>query len=277
MTEPKETALSASGIRIARILTILLVTLLAVNFGLVARAVSTPARRTSAAPQAGAPSAAFPQSPMSLATPRTTETADPSLPRLVASSAEASVEIVAAAPGVQWDDAEREAHVIPEPAELGAPAAAPVFVADAKAIAIGDVGLPEAPVDPPPEAPREVPRATMPPAAATLPPAAIPPLPVAIPRNVLILVNPPDSGGVIHYAIEDAVVSLLPGEYQQLDDARERRIRFHKGDDFGEAQHRLQRGWHMFLVGEMGWELRPADDNLARRLLNSCRPLDAER
>ena len=72
--------------------------------------------------------------------------------------------------------------------------------------------------------------------------AAVSPAPTALPSNVLILVNPPVSGGVIHYAIEDVVVSLQPGEYQQLDDVRERRIRFHKGDDFGEAEHRLQRG-----------------------------------
>jgi len=265
MTEPKEHALSESGLRIARIWTILLVTLLAVNFGLVAMAVSTPVRRTSAAPQVGDPSAVAPQSPVQLATPQTTETADPSPPQLVNPSTDAIAEIVANAQAVLWEDAEREAHVIPEPAELDAPVAAPVPVAEANGTPIANVApTVETPVAPP-ATPGEVPQATTPPALA------------ALPQNVLILVNPPNSGGVIHYALDDSVISLLPGEYQELDDVRERRIRFHKGNDFGEAELRLQRGTHLFAVGEMGWELRPADDNFARRLLNICRPMAAEK
>jgi hypothetical protein len=245
---------------------ILLVMLLAVNFGLVAMAVTRPVRRTSAVPPVDVPVAAASPSPMHLPVPETTENAEPSLPLLVAAPADAIVEVAATAPAVPWEDAEREAHVIPEPAELDAPVAAPVQVADSKGIAIASVApTVEAPADPPPAAPDDVPQ------------AAASPAPTALPRNVLFLMNPPNSGGVIHYAIEDVVVSLQPGEYQQLDDVRERRIRFHKGDDFGEVEHRLQRGTHLFAVGEMGWELRPADDNLARRLLNTCRPLAAEK
>src|SRR5262249_18015198 len=120
--------------------------------------------------------------------------------------------------------------------------------------------------------------------------------PVVAPPSALILVNPPSSGGPIHYVVDDQVFSLLPGEYHRLGTDAQRRIRFHRGDDFGDADLRLQQGTHQFIVSGQGWELQPADPplkgeppisagggrggnlppaeaNLADRLLKICRPL----
>ena len=111
------------------------------------------------------------------------------------------------------------------------------------------------------------------------PPAAAPatevegPLPEqeADPCRGLTLVNPPMSGGVVHFVVDGVVCSLQPGEYQQLAALGQRRIQFHRGDDFGDADYRLCSGAFLFQVEEDGWELWPTEDSDAHRLLQICR------
>lgn len=71
----------------------------------------------------------------------------------------------------------------------------------------------------------------------------------------VLLMNPPDSGGVIHYVVDGATYSLHPGQMHQLDGEHSRRVEFHRGSAFGDASHVLSPGKYVFRVTENGWSL----------------------
>jgi hypothetical protein len=107
-------------------------------------------------------------------------------------------------------------------------------------------------------------------------PAEPAPPPGELPRNelpALVIVNPPQSGGAVHFAIDGIVITLLPGEYHRVHGKESRRVEYHRGDDFDYAQHELAAGTHQFQVGETGWTLVLVDPAKAIRLIETCRPI----
>jgi hypothetical protein len=100
--------------------------------------------------------------------------------------------------------------------------------------------------------------------------------PPLLPRNELpslVIVNPPQSGGPIHFAIDGTVCTLLPGEYHRLPVAESRHVEYHRGDEFDYAQHELTEGVHQFTVGETGWTLILVERDKATRLIETCRAI----
>lgn len=107
-------------------------------------------------------------------------------------------------------------------------------------------------------------------------PAPTQPTPVELPRNelpALVIVNPPQSGGPVHLAIDGIVITLLPGEYHRVNGKESRRVEYHRGDDFDYAQHELAEGTHQFQVGDTGWTLVLVEPAKATRLIETCRPI----
>jgi len=245
MSEPFADDRSSSGIRTTRLLTILLITLLVINFGLVALALH--------APSPPAPTSILLSGPISHS---------PQVP-VPSQVAEAEVAGALETPAAPWDEFDIQAHIVPDSADLEPLVAVPASQADVTA---------KSPIMPPEQANDSLPAATSSPPIAT---PSLPPEPatVVVRPTGLFLMNPPSSGGPVHYVVADEVFSLLPGEYHRLDADVQRRIRFHRGDDFGDADHQLQQGTYQFIVGDSGWELQPADEPLADRLLTICRPL----
>ena len=83
---------------------------------------------------------------------------------------------------------------------------------------------------------------------------------------VLCLVNPSHTGGEVRYTVDGTIFSLRPGEYHELPRGAERRIEFHRGDDFGYAQLALREGIYVFAVGSGGWSLEPGEGVLISSL-----------
>jgi hypothetical protein len=135
--------------------------------------------------------------------------------------------------------------------------------------------------DPPPATPVVVdsPPSDPPPASDPPSPATVAPLPVvAAPHNAvppaldsLIVANPPDIGGAVHFTVNGVVHTLAPGDYVEFAGRSERLIEYHRGDDFGYAKHKLLGGAHTFALGPIGWTLQPLDPEEARELLCVCR------
>jgi hypothetical protein len=93
-------------------------------------------------------------------------------------------------------------------------------------------------------------------------------------RGSLILINPPATRGVVNFVVDGQVFRLAPGEYLRLPASALRRVRFHRGDDFGDADHGCQLGAFGFEVTEQGWTLEEVDHEAAARLLKVCSPVD---
>jgi hypothetical protein len=77
----------------------------------------------------------------------------------------------------------------------------------------------------------------------------------APPSQGLVLLNPQETGGSVSYLLNGQVQSLRPGQKQELPGAQSWRIQFHRGDDFGNAEHTLTSGTYAFRVSKQGWEL----------------------
>lgn len=102
------------------------------------------------------------------------------------------------------------------------------------------------------------------------------PAPAELPRNelpALVIVNPPQSGGAVHLAIDGIVITLLPGEYHRVNGKESRRVEYHRGDDFDYAEHNLAEGTHQFQISDTGWTLVLVERNKASRLIETCRPI----
>jgi hypothetical protein len=94
-----------------------------------------------------------------------------------------------------------------------------------------------------------------------------------IPRDVLIVINPPTTGGMVHFLLDGAVVSLAPGELARVLAKGSRLVQFHRGDDFGNEELRAESGVFAFAVSDRGWTLAEAEDRVAADLLQICRPV----
>jgi hypothetical protein len=134
--------------------------------------------------------------------------------------------------------------------------------------------------DPPPapngaESPAADPMQPIDPLTTPQPPAAPPPVNgVPFATDSLIVVNPPTTGGAVHFAVDGVVHRLDAGEFAEFAELvgrRERQIEFHRGDDFGYARHQFASGALAFGVGEAGWTLTPLDPAAVRELLSTCR------
>jgi hypothetical protein len=80
----------------------------------------------------------------------------------------------------------------------------------------------------------------------------------------LVLFNPPETGGPVHFLVDGRPYSLAPGARSQLAGDRPRRIRFDRGEDFGEAVRELSAGDFEFRVTEKGWRLEAAASRRTR-------------
>jgi hypothetical protein len=95
----------------------------------------------------------------------------------------------------------------------------------------------------------------------TAEPATTPPTSEATPEvktaqsTRVLLRNPPESGGVIHYLVDGAAFSLHPGQMHELDGERAPRVEFHRGAHFGDVVQSLSPGTYVFQVGQEGWNL----------------------
>ncbi len=74
------------------------------------------------------------------------------------------------------------------------------------------------------------------------------------------LLNPPDSDCEIRFLVDGEIQSLHPGESRQLAAEFPLLVQFHRGDDFGDAEHLLQGGVFEFRVNSKGWELQQVDE-----------------
>ena len=93
-----------------------------------------------------------------------------------------------------------------------------------------------------------------------------PALPAKAVPCLLRLANPSETGGVVYYAVDGESFSLNPGDYHELSPGKERRIEFHRGEDFGYANFELQAGDYLFSVGDAGWDLTPVKMELGSSL-----------
>jgi len=80
-------------------------------------------------------------------------------------------------------------------------------------------------------------------------------------ESELVITNPSEWGVPVHFAINDEIYTLNPGESRNLDVGQFQRVHFHRGEDFGDAEYLLSRGDYKFHVTENGWAL-VARDNL---------------
>ncbi len=172
---------------------------------------------------------------------------------------------------------------VPLPSQASEQRPAKAQPVERPAIADPPAGPPQ-PADPAPPNPSPKTKSSEPPLATPAPPVDVPPAkappepPAAPPLNVvpiasesLILVNPPTTGGEVHFAVEGVVYRLEAGEFCELAGRRERRIEFHRGEEFGYANHQFAGGALAFSVGETGWTLTQLESAAARELLSTCR------
>jgi hypothetical protein len=93
-------------------------------------------------------------------------------------------------------------------------------------------------------------------------PSAQPKQPTAPPELAppkLVLTNPLENAGPIHYLLDDRVCTLEAGESQVLRAGRPRRVRFDRGDGLQAASRTLTEGQFQFIVTSgQGWQLVPA-------------------
>ena len=93
------------------------------------------------------------------------------------------------------------------------------------------------------------------------------------PQSAVVIINPPTTGGVVHFTVDGTVISLLPAEYHRLDGGRDRHVVFHRGDDREDCQRVISEGVYVFDVGDLGWELTQPTTDVANRLLSTCRAI----
>ena len=93
------------------------------------------------------------------------------------------------------------------------------------------------------------------------------------PDERIVIINPPGTGGVVHYMIDGTSMSLMPGEYAQLESNGARRVDFHRGGDLSDTQLRMESGAYIFSVSQAGWELLPTSTAECERLMVVCRSI----
>ena len=74
----------------------------------------------------------------------------------------------------------------------------------------------------------------------------------------LIILNPHETGGAVHFLVDDQFVSLEAGEYRRISTDTSRRVVYHKGDEFENVALSLEAGVFTFSVTAEGWQLDPA-------------------
>lgn len=82
-------------------------------------------------------------------------------------------------------------------------------------------------------------------------------------RGWIRLVNPIQTGGTVHYAVDGIQFSLRPGERHEIPQGQAPEIEFHRGDDFGFTKVVLQEGDYVFTVGRTGWNLAPTKRDIS--------------
>jgi hypothetical protein len=96
---------------------------------------------------------------------------------------------------------------------------------------------------------------------------------VASLTDTLVIINPPGTGGVVHYVLDEKTISLQPGEYFQIPSGEQRRVNFHRGGDLSDVELNVEAGAYVFSVSDAGWELSPAAAAVCSRLLTICRQI----
>jgi hypothetical protein len=99
-----------------------------------------------------------------------------------------------------------------------------------------------------PANPTDVPAPGIPPTVD--PPAVVAPL-------TALLINPPETGGAVHFLVDERPYTLQPGQSRQLPDKPSWFVQFHRGDKFGNAEYTITAGNYEFQVTENGWDLVP--------------------
>jgi hypothetical protein len=69
-------------------------------------------------------------------------------------------------------------------------------------------------------------------------------------------VNPRETGGDIHYALDGKLFSLRPGEYHEATVGTAHEVEFHRGNDLGYAKRVIREGVFVFAVDSTGWNLK---------------------
>ncbi len=75
----------------------------------------------------------------------------------------------------------------------------------------------------------------------------------------LVIQNPADNQGAVHFLFNGEVFSLEAGESRQLPHDGQRRIEYHRGGEFGVAQQELEVATYEFRVTDGGWNLRTVE------------------
>ena len=88
-----------------------------------------------------------------------------------------------------------------------------------------------------------------------------------IATDEVLIRNPVETNGAVHFLVNGETVSLQPGEsYQIRLTGQEMLLQFHRGGQFGEAEHQLSPGVFDFAVSyETGWMLQPSDSPVASK------------
>jgi hypothetical protein len=88
----------------------------------------------------------------------------------------------------------------------------------------------------------------------------------------LVVINPPSTGGAVHFLLAEEVITLQPGEFHVVAEIDERVVKFDRGGDFGQVEQKVSGEVWMFAVGSRGWHFRLVDRERAARHLEGCRP-----
>jgi hypothetical protein len=72
----------------------------------------------------------------------------------------------------------------------------------------------------------------------------------------VLVTNPRESGGAIHYSVSNFPYEMKAGESQTLPAGRTWIIEFDRGQGQGKARYALDEGTYEFFVGARGWDLR---------------------
>jgi hypothetical protein len=98
-------------------------------------------------------------------------------------------------------------------------------------------------------------------------PASLPEVPPG-----LVLINPPSTGGAVHFLLAEEIITLQPGEFHAVAEIDERLIKFDRGEGFGLVEQKVSGEVWMFAVGPRGWHFQLIDRERAATHLKGCRP-----
>jgi hypothetical protein len=89
----------------------------------------------------------------------------------------------------------------------------------------------------------------------------------------IVIINPPGTGGIVHFVMGDRTVSLMPAEYIRMNAQSGKRMAFHRGGDLGDVEMQVNPSAYQFNVSQTGWELAPIRPAELDRLLEICQPI----